>query len=133
MHHFVSAYFGQVTGKKNSKTIAFNRRTGKPFVRMNDKAKMQELEMVLAFKEDFRSQGFKYDAFKNTTVEVRVEIWNKDNRKHDLDNQVSTVLDALVKAKVIFDDSQNTVIKLVVEYKGVDKYDPRAEITISEV
>ena len=59
-----------------------------------------------------------------------VEVWNKDNRKHDLDNQVSTILDALVKAGVIPDDSQTTVQKITAEYKGIDKDDPRAEITI---
>lgn len=133
MHHFVSAYFGQVKAKKNSKVVAYNRKTGKPFVRMDDKTKKQENEMIGIFSEDFRTQGFENDAFEGKKVEVRVDIWNRDNRNHDLDNQVSTVLDALVKAKVLSDDSQHTIVKIIARYMGIDKFDPRVEVTIEVV
>lgn len=128
---FETDYFGQVTGKKNSKVIAINQRTGRPFVRMNDGAKKQEREMIEDFSYDMKFAKLEPEDFEDRRIEVNVEIWNKDKRKHDLDNQVSTILDALVKADVLPDDSQNTVYKITAEYKGIDKDDPRALITIT--
>lgn len=127
---FETDYFGQVTGKKNSKIISINRSTGRPFVRMNDKAKLQEKEMVENFAYDMAFYKLKPEDFIDKRIEVIVEVWNKDKRKHDLDNQVSTILDALVKAKILPDDSQETVWKIQATYKGVDKDDPRALITV---
>lgn len=128
---FMTTYLGQVTSKKNNKVIAINRRTGRPFVRMNDLAKAQEREMIAVFKDDFLMQQMKREWFEGRRIEVVVEVWNKDARKHDLDNQLSTILDALTKAQVIPDDSQLTVTKVTAEYKGIDKEDPRAEITVT--
>ena len=130
---FLSTFFGQVTSKKNNKVVSINRHTGKPFVRMSDLAKAQEREMVITFRDDFILQDLKHEWFENRRIEVVVEIWNKDARKHDLDNQLSTILDALVKANVIPDDSQRTVAKVTCEYRGIDKDDPRAEITVYAV
>ena len=127
---YMTAYLGQVTSKKNNKVVSVNRNTGRPFVRMSDHAKAQEREMIVLFKDDFILQELKHEWFENRRIEVVVEIWNKDARKHDLDNQLSTILDALVKAQVIPDDSQTTVQKVTCEYMGVDKDDPRAEITV---
>ena len=127
---FETDYYGQVVGKKNSKVISINKHTGKPFVRMNDKAKAQEQEMVSNFAYDLDYYKRKPEDFEGKRIEVIVEIWNQDRRKHDLDNQLSTILDALVKAKVLPDDSQNSVTKVVAEYKGIDREDPRALITV---
>lgn len=127
---FDTDYFGQVTSKKNSKVISINRSTGKPFVRMNDNAKAQEKTMVENFVYDMNFRNLTPEDFENKRIEVIVEVWNKDERKHDLDNQVSTILDALVKAGVLPDDSQRTVWKLSATYMGIDKEDPRAQITV---
>lgn len=127
---FDTDFFGQVTAKKNSKVIAINRHTGKPFVRMNDNAKLQERVMVENFTYDMRFNKLTPEDFADKRIEVVVEIWNKDGRKHDLDNQVSTILDALVKAGVLPDDSQKTVWKITATYMGIDKEDPRAQITV---
>lgn len=87
--------------------------------------------MVAIFKDDFLMQQMKREWFEGRRIEVVVEIWNKDARKHDLDNQLSTILDALTKAQVLPDDSQLTVAKVTAEYKGIDRDDPRAEITVT--
>ena len=139
---FVTTYYGQVTGKKNSKMIAVNRYTGKPFVRMNDKAKEQEMEMVEDFRfdkkvarlrdEDLVGKRFRVEMeiWNKDRIRVEMEIWNKDRRKHDLDNQVSTVLDALVRAEVLPDDSAETVWFVSAEYMGVDKKMPRVKVVL---
>lgn len=127
---FETDYFGQVTGKKNNKVISVNQHTGKPFVRMNDKAKAQEREMVDNFRYDMSYHKLTPQDFTGRRIEVSVEVWNKDKRKHDLDNQVSTILDALVKAEVLPDDSQETVQKITAKYMGVDKEDPHVYITV---
>ena len=127
---FVTTYYGQVTGKKNSKMIAVNRYTGKPFVRMNDKAKEQEREMVEDFRFDKKVARLRDEDLVGKRFRVEMEIWNKDRRKHDLDNQVSTVLDALVKAEVLPDDSAETVWFVSAEYMGVDKKMPRVKVVL---
>ena len=127
---FVTTYYGQVTGKKNSKMIAVNRYTGKPFVRMNDKAKEQEKEMVEDFRFDKKVARLRNEDLVGKRFRVEMEIWNKDRRKHDLDNQVSTVLDALVKAEVLPDDSAETVWYVSAEYMGVDKKMPRVKVVL---
>lgn len=61
---------------------------------------------------------------------VKIRVFNKDNRRHDLDNQISTILDALVKSEILRDDDQNTVTIIAAIYKGLDRDNPRAEIEI---
>ena len=126
---FETDFYGQVVGKKNSKMIAMTR-NGRPFIKSNAKASQQEATMVECFSYDMKFAKLNPEDFENRKIEVTVEIWNKDERKHDLDNQLSTILDALVKADVLPDDSQKSVQKVTAEYKGVDRDDPRAWITI---
>lgn len=127
---FNTEYLGQVTSKKNSRVISLNRRTGHFFSRASDRAKSQEIDMVTQFRSDFCKQGFTKEDFNNLIIEIRVKVWNKDRRKHDLDNQVSTILDALVKAEIFPDDKQEIVSRIDAEYMGVDKEKPRVEIFV---
>lgn len=126
---FMTTFFGQVTSKKNNK-MPFRRRNGSMGVRMSEAARQQEEEMAKVFEADFEMQELKHEWFENRRIEVVVEIWNKDARKHDPDNQLSAILDALKKAKIFPDDSQLTIKKETCEYMGIDKDDPRAEITV---
>lgn len=127
---FQPTFYGQVMAKKNAKQIGINPRTGRPFLRQSDAAKLQEREMIRTFSTDYMLQGMKSESFEGKPLEVQVRIWNKDAKKHDLDNQLATIMDALVKARCIPDDNQETVRKESIEYCGIDREDPRAEITI---
>ncbi len=56
----------------------------------------------------------------------------KDHRGRDLDNMLSAVLDALVKAEIIRSDSWQDVRPITIDCGGVDKNNPRVEIWLDE-
>ena len=121
-------YHGVVYSKKNSKSIVVNRRTGRPQIISNQRVR----EMEAAMAREFQTQAAKaeWGANTDTTYEVSIFIWTKDRTRRDLDNQATSILDALVAAEVIPDDSMKYVISLQVEFMGVDKNDPRAKVTV---
>lgn len=119
-------YNGVIYSKKNSKRIIRNWRTGKPLITSNDNAKWMEENMILQFTLQSRNYDYKF----NQPLGISIRIWEKDKIRRDLDNQATSVLDALVRAGVIEDDSVRIVQKLNVELAGFDKKVPRAEIEI---
>lgn len=127
-------YNGVVTSKKNSKQIIFNRRSGRPMLISNRRAKKQENIMALEFFAQAHEQGWKCNEDRETsTFAISIQIWNKDHRRRDLDNQATAILDALVCGGVIPDDGVDFVPRLNVEYKGIDRENPRAIVKIKEI
>ena len=128
MSHIELTYHGAVYSKKNSKRIIINRRTGRPQIISNQRAR----EMEAAMAKEFQAQaaGVEWKADTNAIYKVTIYIWAKDHVRRDLDNQATSILDALVAAGVIPDDSMKYVISLQVEFMGVDKNDPRAEVMV---
>ena len=96
-------YHGVVYSKKNSKSIVVNRRTGRPQIISNQRVREMEAAMVREFQA--QATKAKWEANTGTTYEVSIFIWTKDRTRRDLDNQATSILDALVAAKVIPDDS----------------------------
>ena len=117
-------YHGQVIAKKNNWKPCLNQRTGRLMIAPTTEAKRQEAALISAF-----AQGSPQLIDQEGYV-VKITVWNRDRRRHDLDNQASTILDALVKAGVLPDDNQRVVEEISATYAGVDAEDPRAEITI---
>ena len=90
--------------------------------------------MVAAFTEQYYAQELRRDVFQTAPAyKIEVKVWNQDLKKHDLDNQLATIMDAITKAGILRGDDQKTVVEETIRYEGVDRLDPRAEITITTI
>lgn len=122
-------YHGVVVSKKNSKVIRVNRRTGQRFITSNNIAKRNESDMVEQFALQTRG-AFKAEDWSPCSLEFK--IYEPDMKRRDLDNQITSVLDALVKAEVIPDDGIETVRGIQVKLMGVCKSNPRVEVVLTK-
>ncbi len=60
--------------------------------------------------------------------EIRIVIYAPDARKFDLTNKAESIMDLLVDAKILEDDNYEFVPRLILEFGGIDRENPRAEI-----
>lgn len=119
-------YYGRILSKKNSKRI-IRKRSGATMLVSNPAAKANENDMVDQFSIQTLSQ--------NKPIEkcsISVEVYQPTAQRRDLDNQLTAILDALVKAEVIADDSFKCVVEEKVQFSGIDRWNPRAIVTITE-
>lgn len=121
-------YCGVVISKKNSKIIRKDRRTGRSFITSNDTAKRNEAEMVSSFMAQTAGANLAEDF---CPCSIAVTIYEPDAHRRDLDNQLTSILDALVRAGVIVDDSNANVYGVSARFGGIDRENPRAEIIIT--
>ncbi len=104
---------GTIPSKKNSKQI-FKTRSGKPFISSSNAYIKWEnataTEMSCKLKKVIQ------------TCLVRLTIYPADNKRFDLDNKITGVLDALVNAGILEDDSWKCVrgITAVVDKSSID-------------
>lgn len=132
-------YHGTVLSKKNRHIT-----TRQGIVVPDAKAKANEADMVSQFIPQLKKQGGTAIFTKTHTdrlveaqqagiwYRIRIDIYNETNRRRDLDNQATSILDALTKSGAIVDDCARFVRSILVVYGGIDKEDPRAEIEIQE-
>lgn len=118
---------GNVPSKKNSKRIVTNRVTNKPFI---ISSKIHENWHNTAIPE-MKKQWYGYKVVEYPIGITMVFFW-KDLRRHDLDNGMATILDALKDAGVIEDDYYKFVDSVQASYGGLDRVNPRVEIYIDE-
>lgn len=112
---------GQVPAQKNNKRVVYNRRTGKPFIISDAKVKNWQAKGFVQLKSVSPVVG---------AVEIEMVFYNKDKRKRDIDNMLTSVLDLLKNSGIIEDDNCFIVQKLSARFGGVDKINPRAEVSI---
>lgn len=127
-------YFGTVTAKKNNKRIITNRRTGKPMIVSNQRAKAQENEMAWCFIQQMHEKGI--ESLYNGSLDefsITISIMEQNHVRRDLDNQATAVLDALVMAGAIPDDSNKYVKELHIICLGYDNKKPYVRIIIDKV
>lgn len=117
---------GQTPAQKNSKSIAINRATGKPFIMSNQNVKGWQNSadvQLLQYRIKEPLQG---------KQEISIMFYVKDNRRRDLDNMLTTIQDSLVRAGILEDDSWKQLRIGLVDAE-LDKENPRAEITIKSI
>lgn len=94
---------GPVPSKKNRHKVFRNKKTGKPFVKSDDKYAAWETRAAWELKAKFKGKTI------NKCKEVRLTFFLWDNRAWDISNKEESVMDALVKAGVIKDDNWKVV------------------------
>lgn len=128
-------YHGVIYSKKNSKRIIINRRTRRPMIVSSQQAKIMESDMVSQFQAQLLQTPILLPiaTILGKPLKINIMIWQKDQTRRDLDNQATSILDALVAAGVIADDSIKVVQELTVKMVTIDKHNPHAIIEIEGV
>lgn len=110
--------YGRIPSKKNNKQI------------FNIKGRI-----IIASSKNYR-EWHKDASFQlknkpkiKTPVSITIKFFFPDKRKSDLTNKAESIMDLLVDNGIIPDDNYNEIPKLLLEFGGVDKNTPRAEIT----
>ena len=116
----------QTPSQKNSKSVAYNRATGKPFIMSNQNVKTWQNDAAIQLLSYRLKEPF------TKRVEMSIMFYVKDNRRRDLDNMLTTIQDALVKANILSDDSWQYLRISGIDAE-IDKEHPRAVITINEI
>ena len=132
-------YHGVVRSKKNSKQIAKDH-SGRPFIMSNKDVREMERDMIEQFSLQLplemrnQNQVERILEAKQTgkKYEVEVVIYNPNNIRRDLDNQLTSILDGLVRAGALPDDCASLLTSIHAKFGGIDRIDPRAEIEIKE-
>lgn len=118
---------GRIPSKKNSKRIVYAGH--RPVV---ISSKDHEAWHTIASYElamQMRAMGFRVtlDGIK----EIIITIFSENKVKSDLSNKAESIIDLLVDNCVIRDDNWFEVPRLVLNFGGVDKSNPRAEVQIN--
>lgn len=110
--------------KKNSLSIAYNRRTGAPFIRQSEQ--YSEFEEAAAYYLLPRpSPPISYP------VNVKCVFYMKTRRRVDKSNLEAAVHDILVENLILADDNRDIIAATDGSRVYYDKEHPRVEITIS--
>lgn len=113
---------GSVPPKKNSRNLFV--RNGKIINVPSPRYKEWETDALWQLKVQKPVEAY--------PVALTVVFYQKDHRKRDLDNQLSSVLDTLVKAEILRSDTWQDICPITIDCQGVDKDNPRVEIYIDE-
>jgi Holliday junction resolvase RusA-like endonuclease len=102
-----------------------SRKSGKMFPANNEKyLTWKELATV-----EIKNSRIKF----NGPVAIAAEFFMKDNRGRDLDNMLASVQDALVSAGALAEDNHEFLPMIFAKSGGLDKENPRAEVSFFAV
>lgn len=63
---------------------------------------------------------------------VEIVIFSPDRRRFDLTNKAESIMDLLVDVGILEDDNAFVCPQVILQFGGVDKVNPRAEVSIHE-
>lgn len=113
---------GEVPSKKNSR---INTKSGRSFPNQRymkwHNAVVSQLNYMLLTKQLISFEGMK--------VKMTVTFWHDTLRRRDSDNQLSSILDTLVDAKILSDDNWKVIPEKHI-YDKYEKNNARCEIEI---
>lgn len=118
---------GNVPSLKNDKQIAYNQKTKRPFITASKRYKAW-------FKENTGKLFTQFAGYRISDYPITIELtfWFDNDRRHDLDNAAGGIMDLLVSDGILEDDNVKFVNRLIVNYGGIDKTNPRVEIKLED-
>lgn len=118
---------GSVPSQKNRKIISVNPSTKRPFLRTAPQVKVWQEAAEIELRQQWK--GYRMTGYP---ISLSLIFYYDSRRRHDLDNALSSVMDALVKSEVIEDDSTAFVECITIQFGGYDKTNPRCEVFLDE-
>lgn len=118
---------GNVKAKKNNKMVAYNKKSGKPFILTKKDTDTYMKDAVQQLKEQFR--GYKITQYP---ILIQMSFYYKTKHRKDIDNSATTILDCMKEAGIIEDDDVTHVNELSLFFAGYDKENPRVEIFLED-
>jgi len=109
---------GRTPSKKNSKQIIYVR--GKPLIISSKDYAIWHKTALQTLKTAPK--------FNGNTKAVVLCFYSENKRKFDLSNKAESIMDLLVDAGILQDDNYEVVPRLILEYGGISKENPRCEI-----
>lgn len=114
---------GRIPSKKNSRNL---------FVRGGKLFNIPSKEYAAWHKTAILQLAAPKTASEIKWSKCKLAFWAPDKRAADLSNKTESIMDLLVDAGVIEDDNWWVIGKLELTFMGVDKLNPRCEITLLE-
>ena len=95
--------------------------------------KQYQQDVGLRILSALSTARYKRPRWKKATVKIRLYLSRKG--RHDLQNYASAkwLLDALTHAGIIIDDSYDVIGRPDVDFGGIDRANPRCEVTVRRV
>lgn len=118
---------GNVKSKKNNKMVAYNRKSGKPFILTKKDTDDYMNDAIRQMKDQF--QGYEITEYPIT---IQMSFYYKTKHRKDIDNSATTILDCMKTAGIIEDDDVSHVNELYLHFAGYDKENPRVEIFLED-
>lgn len=116
---------GKTPSKKNSRNIFV--RNGKICNVPSKLYKEWHEYATIQLKQQFA--GYKVADYP---IDISVVVYYGTEHRHDLDNALGSIMDALVDAQIIEDDDVHHISQITIQHGGLDKKNPRAEIFLED-
>jgi Holliday junction resolvase RusA-like endonuclease len=115
---------GRIPSKKNSRCL---------FVRNGKLMNIPSAKYTTWHKEAMiQVLGTPKTHATSTNLDVEIDFFAPDKRASDLSNKAESIMDLLVDAGIISDDNWWVVNRLVLNFRGVDKKECGALVSIKE-